>query len=408
MNRLIRRAGLATLVAFASAAAIGPMTPAYAAEKKDEGPKVRREVGVPLDDALKLMNAGKLDEAMAKMQEADKVSDKTPFEEYTVAQFLGAIAIRKMDYAGAAAAFNRQVASGGAPDDKKADMYSTAMKLNYQATKDYPKVIQDGVALEKLRPLDETEGLVLTQTYYTTMDYAGAAQSAKNVIATEKAAGKPPAIDLLKMLVNSELKVNDDAGFHAALDQLALVDNGPDVWSQEITNVFQTKGLSDHQLLNIYRLSMLAGTMADQDYQVMATLALKQGLANEAKTILTKGNKTGQLLTQADQLVPKEQASLPELAKEADAAPTGEVLVKLGESYYTYGRYDDAVAALQKGIMKGSLKDAADAETTLGIALLADGKKDEASAAFDKAATMSAIAAPIAHVWSLFARRTVA
>ena len=95
MNKLIRRAGLATLVAFASAAAMGPMAPAYSAEKKDEGPKVRREVGVPLSDALKLINSGDLDGAMAKLQEADMVADKTPFEDYSIAEYMGAIAIKK-------------------------------------------------------------------------------------------------------------------------------------------------------------------------------------------------------------------------------------------------------------------------------------------------------------------------
>ena len=140
----------------------------------------------------------------------------------------------------------------------------------------------------------------------------------------------------------------------------------------------------------------------------MATADLKAGLPNEAKTILTKKGQTGDLLTQANQLVPKDQASLTELAKEADQAPNGEILVKLGESYYTYGRYDDAAAAIQKGIMKGGLKDMADAQTTLGIALLAAGKKDEAAAAFDKAAMSGTSAAPIAHVWSIYARRTVA
>ena len=80
----------------------------------------------------------------------------------------------------------------------------------------------------------------------------------------------------------------------------------------------------------------------------------------------------------------------------------GEVDVKLGESYFTYGRYDDAIAALQKGIEKGGLKDPADAQTTLGIALLAAGKKDQAVATFEKAATSQGAAAQVAHVWTLY------
>ena len=103
----------------------------------------------------------------------------------------------------------------------------------------------------------------------------------------------------------------------------------------------------------------------------------------------------------------KDQESLPALAAEAaKQTANGEIDVKLGESYYTYGRFDEAVAAMQKGIQKGGLKDPADAQTTLGIALLAAGKREEALAALDKAAAMGGAGGQVAHVWTLFGRRS--
>jgi hypothetical protein len=53
------------------------------------------------------------------------------------------------------------------------------------------------------------------------------------------------------------------------------------------------------------------------------------------------------------------------------------------------------------------LKDPADAQTTLGVVLLAAGKKPEAVAAFDKAATGGGSAGQVAHVWSLYGKREV-
>ncbi len=104
----------------------------------------------------------------------------------------------------------------------------------------------------------------------------------------------------------------------------------------------------------------------------------------------------------------RDQQALPALAAEAAKQTNGEIDVKLGESYYTYQRYDEAIAAIQKGIEKGGLKDAADAQTTLGIALLAAGKTQDALATLDKAAAMGGAGGQVAHVWTLYGRRTAA
>jgi len=156
------------------------------------------------------------------------------------------------------------------------------------------------------------------------------------------------------------------------------------------------------------RLAMLVGTMKDTDYAAMATIDLQNGLPQEAKNVLAKGNKTGDLMNQATQLAAKDQDALKDLATEAAKQTNGEIDVKLGESYYTYGRYDEAVAALEKGIQKGGLKDAADAQTTLGLVLWAAGKRPEAVAAFEKAAAAGGAGGQVAHTWSLYGKREAA
>ncbi len=192
------------------------------------------------------------------------------------------------------------------------------------------------------------------------------------------------------------------------MDTLATVSVKPEVWGQVMDFALGTMGISDHQLLNLYRLGILTGTMKDTDFLAMATIDLQNGLPAEAKAILTKGNKTGDLLNQANMFLASDQQVLSALAAEAAKETSGEIDVKLGESYYTYGRFDEAVAAIQKGIEKGGLKDAADAQTTLGIALLAAGKKADAVAALDKAAAAGGAGGQVAHVWSLYGKRATA
>jgi len=54
------------------------------------------------------------------------------------------------------------------------------------------------------------------------------------------------------------------------------------------------------------------------------------------------------------------------------------------------------------------LKDLADAQTMLGIALYRAGKKDEALAEFRKAEMSNTSAGPVAHTWVLFLQRPAA
>jgi tetratricopeptide (TPR) repeat protein len=416
MNNLVRRAALAALLVSVSSLSASLIVTADAAQKaapkaaKDAGPSARKEIAVPMSDASKQIDMKDFAGALASVKKADLVPMKTPYEEYMVSKYLGFIAVNQMtpDYAAATAAYNRQIASGGAPDAEKGGMYSVAMRLNYQAM-DYPKVIQNAVELQKIEPLDETGYIVLVQSYFNTNDFANAAQSAKAALMAGTAGGKKPSEDMLGLLLNSQVKLKDEAGYRQTLDQLASVSTKPEVWDQEMDFVLAGLGGGkqgiEHPLLNLYRLSMLLGNMKDPDYPAMATIDLSNGLPAEAKAVLTKGNKTGELLDQANMFLARDQQALPALAAEAAKQMNGEIDIKLGESYLTYGRNDEAVAALQKGIEKGGLKDAADAQTTLGIALYNAGKKPEAMAAFQKADNGNSPAASVAHIWVLYVKR---
>ena len=426
MKSFFRRPMLAALfVAAVTAVTVVALEPLYAQYgtapagkaatkakgKQDASTTARREVGTPINDALKLVEAKNWDGAMAKVQLADAVKDKTPYEEFMVAKYLAFISVSRepQDLAAAHIAVNRQIASGGAPEPEKANMYSMGMLLNY-ANMDYAKVVQSAQELQKLnQPLNEQQTVVLVQSYYNTMDYQNAAKEAKAVSDAKIAAGEKPSADVLGLLLNSQAKLMDDAGYRVTLDRLATVSTQPEVWGQIMDFALSTKDIAEHHLLNLYRLGMLVGTMRDVDYAAMASIDLTNGLPNEAKEALAKGNRTsGDLFTDMNKMLANDQGSLTALAAEASKQTNGEIDVKLGESYLTYGRFDEAVTALRAGIMKGGLKDLPDAQTTLGIALYRAGKKDEALAEFRKAEMASNSAGPVAHTWVLFLQRPAA
>ena len=415
MKRNIRRAAMAAFMTATMATALTALVPADAAParnaKQEKAPanQVRPVVGKPLQEAMKLVDAKDFAGALVKVKEADAAKDKTPFEQYMISKYEGFIYVNEPtpDYAAATVAYNQQIETAAAPDAEKATMYNVAMRLNYQA-KDYAKVIQDATELQKIQPLDDTGYLVLIQAYFNTMDYAGAANTAKAELAAKQAAGMKPGEDVLGLLLNAQIRTKDEVGARQTLDAMASVSKKPEVWDQVMDFALGQQGMTDHDLLNLYRLAMLVGTMKDTDYAAMATIDLQNGLPQEAKNILTKANKSGELLTQANSMAAKDQESLKDLAAEAAKQTNGEIDVKLGESYYTYGRYDDAIAAIQKGIEKGGLKDAADAQTTLGLVLWAAGKKPEALAAFEKAAAAGGATGQVAHTWDLYGKREAA
>ena len=386
------------------------------AGKQEASATARREVGTPINDALKLVEAKDFDGALAKVQIADNVKDKTPYEEFMVAKYIAFIAVNKMpqDLAAAHSAVNRQIASGGAPEAEKAGMYSMGMLLNY-ANMDYAKAIQSAQELKALnQPFNDQQNIVLVQSYYNTMDYANAAKEAKAMSDAKVAANEKPSADVLGLLLNSQAKLMDDAGYRVTLDRLATVSAQPEVWGQVMDFALDSvsKGPADgqeHRLLNVFRLAMLVGTMREADYPAMARIDLQIGLPAEAKEVLAKGNRTtGDLVTQANTLGANDQASLSTLAAEVSKLPTGEGEVKLGESYMTYGRHEEAATAIRAGIQKGGIKDLPDAQTTLGIALYKGGKRDEALAEFRKAEMANTPSGIVAHVWALFLQRPAA
>jgi len=265
---------------------------AKAKQGKADATTARREVGTPINDALKLVEAKDWNGAVAKVQLADAVKDKTPYEEFMVAKYLAYIAVNRepQDLATATTAVNRQIASNGAPDPEKPNMYSMGMLLNY-ANMDFAKVIQSAEEYGKLgQPMNEQQYIVLAQAYYSTMDFMNAAKVAK------AGSDQKPSPENLGLLLNSQAKLMDDAGYRVTLDKLATVSAQPEVWGQvmdfALNEVTKTTPLNEHHLLNLYRLAMVVGTMRPEDYPAMATIDLANGLPNEAKEALTKGGCT--------------------------------------------------------------------------------------------------------------------
>src|SRR5690606_14019265 len=92
--------------------------------------------------------------------------------------------------------------------------------------------------------------------------------------------------------------------------------------------------------------------------------------------------KNQRLLDAAKKSAAADQAGLAKLAADAASAKTGGADIGLGKGYLSYGQYDKAAAAFQRGVSKGGLSDSGEAQLLLGIAQLKSGNKADALKSF--------------------------
>jgi tetratricopeptide (TPR) repeat protein len=369
----------ATVVALGTAATIAGSivlsAPAQAA--------VRSAVGKPLNEAKSLAASGNYSAALARVSAAEAVGGLTPEERSVVSAMRQYI----------------EVKSGTGALGVKAKFAN-----DYNA-KRYREVIADGELLRKQGVLDGGSMQVIAQAYYLLGDYRGCSHYVMSNF------GSGAGEEVLKLQMRCAYESQDNESMRTALESLVSRTNKPEYWSQLLSTAQSTKGLTDHQTLDIYRLKLLTNTVnkAD-DYNLLAQLALQLGFAAEAQAVIEKGvtakvltgDRTTRLLTMAKNQAGANAAKAAAATSAANAAPNGDALVKLGEDAWGQGRYPDAVKLIQAGIQKGPT-DKDNALIRLGVAYFSAGQKDQAVRNFEKA-DGDARQKIIAHLWTIFAR----
>ena len=408
-NTFVRAAFAAALLC--TTAGVTVLTAPQAAYADDQ-PKVSRDVGKALNDAIQAAQKKDFKTALADIKTAQAVSDKTAFDDFKINEILAFIAINTQDYATADTAYEAMADSPAMPADAAKQTLHNAMLLASQE-KHWPKVIAYGSRLDKLQGLDEKTYVVLAQAYYMTNDVTNAQTAAQKSIDLAKAAGQVPEQAALQIVMSAYAKANNQAGAVQTLEQLAVDYKSPDDWGKLIDMAVSTSHISELDALYLYRLRFLSGaTATSDDYSIAAGIALKIGYPAEAESDLEKGissgaihdsGRTAGLLRQARGQRSTDERSLKTIAAAAERAKSGEQAVKLAEDYWGYGRYSDAAAAAKQGIAKGDSKDRGEGQFILGIALVAQGQYADGRAALAKVDGSEA-RAKAAHLWDLYAQ----
>jgi len=408
---IIRMKSQAVKLVLAASLALGTV-----AAVAQEG--LRPDVGKPLQAAQELIKAQKFKEALAKVRDAEAVPNRTANETFLIERMRIAAASGAGDAETAAKSFEALKATGKLPAADQLRMLESLAGAFYRA-KDYAKTVVWG---KRYLAEGGTNGQIRTlviQSQYLGGDYAGATKELVVEVQADEKAGRAPAEDRLKLLLNAAQRVNDNGSYVMAMERLVTYYPKKEYWADMLGRVQRKPNFSDRLALDTYRLMLATGSMRNAaDYMEMAQLAVQAGLPGEGKQVVDKGFAAGVLGTgapaEADRhrrlkdLVAKrseeEKQAMAARQAEATASKTGNELVDLGFSQVFLGDPKAGIAQMEQGIAKGGLKRADDAKLHLGIAWLLAGQNARAQTVF-KTVTGTDGTGDLARLWSLVARQ---
>jgi len=397
--------------AWAAACALSVATfPAVAQQKQS----VSKVVAKPLQAAQAAIKASKWSECITQLRQADAAAGKTPYDDFAVAELLGFCAIRVNDYGTAARSLEKGLESGFLPQDQVSGRVRALSQVNYQI-KNYAKSIEFGNRAIKGGFADADMYTLVAQAYYIQGDYKTTRKFIEDWVGDQEGRGQAPREGALQLLLSSCVKLEDDSCTSRSLERLVARYPKDEYWQNLMRSLFRSGG-TDKTMLNVYRLATEVNAMRrGDDYTEMAQLAIEQGMPGEAQAALETAfekkfftdardvERNQRLLATAKQQSATDRSTLARQEKDAAAAKTGEAELRVGQAYISYGQIPQGLAAVQRGIAKGGLKNPAEAQLVLGIAHLRAGNKAEAVKAF-KAVKGDETLARLGNLWALRAQ----
>ncbi|HEY4274277.1 MAG TPA: hypothetical protein VGM68_02250 [Rhizomicrobium sp.] len=354
-----------------------------------------RGVNNALAEAQKANNAGDAAAAAAAIEKARGVSGKTDYDDYMINSVAVTIAVKAQDLAAAATAAEAAAASPAIPDDQKQATLRTALILaNNQ--KHYDKSVTFAKALAATNPTDATSQTAIIQAYYFAKDYPDASAAIQARMDADKAAGKPVDRQSMQMLLDIKVAQKDETGAEMILEQLVSTYNDPADWTQMIDVAISSKGIRDVEVIWLGRLLFASGAKpSQQDVNLFGSTASRLTFFGDAQIAQQHGG------TGYPDPSPRADADKKTIQAQiaAGAKQNGNYSAKLSEALYSYGMYPEAEATAKQAIAKGGATDPTEAPMVLGQSLLAQGKYDDALAAFGQVQGGGPATARITRLW---------
>jgi tetratricopeptide (TPR) repeat protein len=359
-------------------------------DKKESAPTIDAATGKALNAAIEALNMEKYAEAQAAIAEL-KLDKLSPYERSKVEQILFNISYSQEKYAEARGHLQKAIEAGGLNEQE-------VSQARYQAAQLFmteEKWKEGAAALEEWFKTAQNPNsaayYLLAVAYYQMENYTKALPPAQKAVELMD----KPQEGWIGMLLALYLQKDQYKDAIPLLQRLiGLVPEKKTYWMQLSAVYGQIEDYPN--ALAIMQLAYGAGLVTeDGEFRRLADLLLFNEIPYRGAQVLEAGldkkvmkvdDKLYEKLANCWIAAGELDKSIQPLQKGAELAPTGEMFVRLGEVNIQREDWNGAQAALDRGLSKGQLKDAANAQMLMGIALFSQKKFGEAKTWFQRSA----------------------
>jgi tetratricopeptide (TPR) repeat protein len=368
-----------------------------AAEPQKGAIGLSKNVAPLVKAASEALTNKQFDVALKKLQDAEAVDKKTPYDQFQIEEFRALAYIQQgNNFEDALAIYEKHL---NTPDLLEPRLADTRLKVMTQIAfriKAYDKAADFGKQWLATHPDDTVILDLVARTYYIAKDYKNTLDMTNKAIGVAEAAGNPPDEIWLQLVFSCASHLEDTKTLLDAYQKLVRYYPKKENWSK-VLDAELTIEKNDLAILNVLRLMVETDVLDKPDlYFEYSQRAVEAGLPGEALKVLETGQEKKvigadagktryqQVIADVRQKARTDRAQLPELEKEQQQSKsqTGQASAGLGLAYFGYQMYDKAIEALESGIAKGGLRNIDSYRMALGISYLRSGQKEKARATF--------------------------
>ena len=368
----------------------------------------------PLVAAQEALKAGKPQDALARLAEAEALPKLSDYDRYIILRLRGPAAANAGDPALALSTFEQVILSPLLPAAEKPPLDEVTVKLALQQKK-----YELGASLMKSYLAEGGKSAEVSRLYPQVLsvlgDHANVVRLLMPEVAADDAVGRVTPEATLRMLAGSQLELKDLPAYLVAVQKLSSSTGKPEYWGELISRTTRREGYADERLrIDLYRLRRAVGlTQEAGEVGDWAYRAQQAGLPAEAQKLLDDGFASGVLGKDANadadrklrdgvtRSAVQDRAQIGEAEASALKAKEGNAAVNLGLALSGAGQHERALALMGQGLAKGGLRRPDDALLHLGYAQWRAGKIDEAKASFAQVKGSDGTA-DLARLWGVY------